>query len=330
MYDVRQKNLHWQSQWLKFLTPLHLKMKGEIPYKDPISKALLIHQVNLIILYTAYRTKGTENNPTSSTYVSANQSVELTFENSLDQIGSDIIANATDLMEILEWVYDIKWSGDRIGFIQTVATQYLHAVSPVTRYQMFFYNTKNILNELKWHWQAFIDGKVDNYTSQVQMLEDYVANTVQKFADQITGMNKSLSDTMLAAVGALIGSFIAALFKTTFNPQIFKIGMLAYAVYVLFFPLIYNMIYQWEQYKTICNNCDVRKKRFQERLYPDKVNEIVGKQITDSEKRFKRWFFTNIAIYLIIAVLAIFSAFWLPGFIQDTTFSIQNVTISST
>ncbi|WP_214026352.1 hypothetical protein [Macellibacteroides fermentans] len=330
MYKTCQKNLYWQVPWLKHLTPLHLKIDGQIPCDDSIAKALLIHQVNLIILYTADRTVGDINKPSLSTYAGTNQSVELTLMNPADPIEENALVGVNYLMQMLEWVYDPKWADDRLRLAQIVVSQSLHAAGPLDRYQLFLHNAPNIFDGLKWHWKAFIECKVDSYVSQIQALEDYVADTVQEFANQVTSMVKSLSDTMLAAVGVLIGSFIAALFEDEFDPRIFAIGMGVYALYVLVFPLIYNMIHQWQQYKVVCGNFEERKTRFEERLYFQKVNEIVGKKITDSKNRFKLWFYVTITTYIIVIVLAILTALLLPEFIQNTTtLSIQNTTLQN-
>ena len=90
---------------------------------------------------------------------------------------------------------------------------------------------------------------------------------------------------MLAAVGVLLGSFIAALFQNSFNQTIFIIGMAVYAAYVFIFPLVYNMSYQWHRYKTIDKEFKAWHHRFEERLHPDKVKEIMGANITESEHR---------------------------------------------
>lgn len=321
MYKTCQKNLYWQVPWFKHLTPLHLKVDGQIPRDDSIAKALLIHQVNSIILYTADRTVGDNNKPNLSTYAGANQNVEITLKNPADPIEEEVLAGVSYLMEMLEWAYNPTWSEDRLPLVQIGVAQALHAASPLVRYQLLLHNAPNIFNELKWHWKAFIDGKVNSYVSQIQALEDYVANTVQGFADQITDMIKSLSNTMLAAVGVLIGSFIAALFKDKFDPNIFAIGMGVYALYVLIFPLFYNMKHQWEQYQVLCDHFKERQIRFEKRLYPEKVSEIVGTQITDSQRRFKRWFYATLVAYIIVILLATVAALLVPEFIQNTTLS---------
>ena len=322
IYDICQNNLKWQVPWLKYLTPLHLKVDGKKSHDDPITKALLIHQVNSIILYTADRTVGDNNKPILSTYAGANHSVELKLKNPEDHIEEDVLAGVSYLMEMLEWIYHPKCSGDRLPLVQIGIAQALHAASPFNRYQLLLLNAPNIFDGLKWHWKAFIEGKVNSYVSQIQVLEDYVADTVQAFAGQITNMIKSLSDTMLAAVAVLISSFIAALFRDQFDSSIFAIGMGVYALYVAIFPLCYNMTHQWEQYQALCDNFKERKIRFEQRLYPDKVSEIVGEQIIDSQRRFKWWFYSTIVAYIIVISLAIAAVLLVPEFIENTTLSV--------
>ena len=318
MHNICQKNLKWQVPWLKHLTPLHFKVVGKNSRDDPITKKLLAHQVNSIILYTADRTVGDNNKPITSTYAGANHSVKLTLKDPADSIEDDAFAGVSYLMEMLEWVYNPKWSDDRLPLIQIGVAQALHAASPLDRYQLLLHNAPNIFDGVKWHWKAFIEGKVDSYVSQIQALEDYVADTVQSFANQITNMIKNLSDTMLAAVGVLIGSFIAAFFRNQFDPSIFAIGIGVYALYVAIFPLCYNMIHQWEQYQALCENFKERQKRFEQRLYPAKVGEIVGTQITDSKYRFECWFYATIVAYIMVILLAIVAVLLVPEFVENT------------
>jgi small basic protein len=166
---------------------------------------------------------------------------------------------------------------------------------------------------LHWHWKAFIENKVDAYMSQVQALEDYVASTVQAFTGQVSALIKSLSDTMLAAVGALLGSFIAALFKDKFDPTIFVIGMLIYALYVVLFPLGYNMTHHWQRYQGLVSDFQSRRERFEQRLYPENVDEIVGGQVAKSRRHFRRWFWATILAYAVVVFAAVMTAVLVPG-----------------
>jgi len=125
---------------------------------------------------------------------------------------------------------------------------------------------------------------------------------------------------MLAAIGAFLGSFIAALFGDKFNPTIFKLGIAVYAIYVLIFPLSYNMIHQWQYYQALINDFERRRRNFEGQLYPKKVHDIIGTQIEDSQKRFNDWFRWTIYAYLGVIIMAII-AFLLADVFESTIHS---------
>ena len=227
--------------------------------------------------------------------------------------GEESSGGINALRRIFEWTYNPQWSVERLSHVQIGIVQALHAADPTVRYRLLIHNASNILAGLHWHWKAFIESKVDAYISQVQALEDSVASTVQAFADQVSAIIKSLSDTMLAAVGALLGSFVAALFKDKFDPTIFVIGMLVYALYALLFPLGYNMTYQWQRYRMLVRGFQSRRERFEQRLYPENVHQIVGEQIVRSRRHFRRWFWATLIAYAVIIIAAVMTVMLVPG-----------------
>jgi len=313
MYRTCRDTLKWQSAWLSHLTPLHLVVEGKASPGDRILNALWVHLVNLIILYTADRTIIQADGQRQATYAGAQHSVELNLGDSRTLLGEGSKTGMNALIQLFEWTYNPQWSVERLSHVQIGIAQALHAADPAVRYRLLVHNASNILAGLHWHWKAFIENKVDAYVSQVQALEDYVASTVQTFADQVAAIIKSLSDTMLAAVGALLGSFIAALFKDKFDPTIFVIGMLVYAFYVLLFPLGYNMTYQWQRYRVLVRGFQSRRERFEQRLYLENVNEIVGEHIAKSRRLFRRWFWATIIAYAVIIIGAALNVALVPG-----------------
>jgi len=220
-------------------------------------------------------------------------------------------------MKMLRWAYDNEsnCSADRLTFTQIVIAQSLNSATPSDRYKLLIHNSEVIYQSLIWHWRAFIEKKVDSYVSQVQVLEKDVSDTVQSFSNQITNIVKNLTETMLAAVAVLIGSSIAALVSEDPNPNIIVIVIASYAIYVLFFPLIYNMLYQHGQYKTLSDNFDHRKERFGEQLYPKKVDEIIGDQIDNCKNRFKKWYYATLLIYIGVFLFSLAAALKAAGYI---------------
>ena len=66
-------------------------------------------------------------------------------------------------------------------------------------------------------WRAFIEDRFTQYLDKERQLEGVVNEVVTAFGDKAAALTKTLSDTLLAAIAALIGSAIAAAFKTPFN-----------------------------------------------------------------------------------------------------------------
>ena len=312
IYSTCRENLKWQESWLQHLTPLHLKAEGVSLPEDLIADALRVHLFNSIILYTADKTTGDKDKPTTSTYAKATQSVDIALATPNDLLKDDERTGVLSLLKLLEWTYKPQWSVDRLPLVQISVVQALYSADPHIRYKLLMHNAPNICSGLRWHWKAFIETKVDAYISEVRDLEDYIGKTIQDFADQIETMIKGLFDNMLAAVGVLIGSFIAALFQNPFNKTVFTIGMAAYATYVVIFPLICNFIYQRHRYTTIVTEFNARRRRFEERLYKDKVEEIVGKRITERERSFKYWLAGTSIAYIVVAILAFYAAIKVP------------------
>lgn len=173
-----------------------------------------------------------------------------------------------------------------------------------------------ILKDLRWDWKSFIDGKMDEYTGGVKDLEEDLAKTILAFADQVSTMIKGLSDTMLAAVGVVLGTFIASLFGDKFKPELFKLGMVLYAIYVLIFPLLFNMINQWQSFSSLEQGFHDRKDRFKGRLSSERVESIVKDRVKRAKDRFKIWYAITVITYLIVIGLALIASVWAPLWIE--------------
>lgn len=324
MYRTCRDNLKWQEPWLRHLTPLHLAVTGTSQPDDAIANAVRVHLANAVVLYTADRTSAGAGGRWQAVYAGATQTVALSLGDPGEQLDEDATAGVTSLARIAEWAYDVRaedpgWSTDRLALVQIAVAQALHAADREVRFRLLLRNAPGIYDGLQWHWKAFIERKMDGYTAEVRQLEDDVAGTVQSFADQVADMIKSLSETMLAAVGALLGAFIAALFKDEFNPTVFRLGMMAYAAYVMLFPLVYGMTHHWQRFRALTGGFGVRRERFKERLFPEKVDDIVGRQVTEGEERFRRWFWATVVAYVVVVLLALVMAVRVPGAIGAAT-----------
>jgi hypothetical protein len=329
MYDQCQELLRWKGFDLKYLTPLHFKIEEDSSSEDIISKLIYFHQSRMIIFYSAEQVIFRNSSQYLATYSGEKQRKEILVDYSLIQDLScqEIRIHTNKLLERIEWIYFSSYREDALHFLQLVIVRTLQISESDECFELILKKSSYINDELKWLWKAFIEKKIDSYMEQVKSLEDYVSITTQSFSDQVSSMVKSVSETMLAAVGIALASFIAALFKDGFNPTVFRIGIIAYGIYVLIFPLIYNMCYQQQYFRTLSTNFSRRRKRFELLLDEIKVSEIIDIQVKESEKRFKDWTRIICSTYIIVAILAFSSAFIIPALVSNSTKILQSTNV---
>lgn len=316
--ERRANCVYWQSNFVKSIIPNHLNFVITAGEDELITRSLLIHRVNIVLLYIADRTI-TRNRKFTSLFISTQQSIEVCFIDPRTYNNSYLLQGANSIYKAFEWVYDDRWNiSDRLPMVQIGVVNALNASDQDFRQTLLIENAPSIFENLQWHWKTFIEGKIGEYTNQINIIEEFVSSSVKGFTEQINSLLKSLSDTMLAAVGAFIGSFIAALFSDNFNDLVFRLGLFIYVGYVFFFPCLFNMINQWGHYKAFVQDFEARQKRYEARLYEEKVKEIVGDQFTSGKTRYRSAFTTILIIYGIIIIICTAAAIILPPIIHNS------------
>jgi hypothetical protein len=318
MYSACRDNLKWQEAHVRQITPLHLRLRGQSLPQDPVANALIIHEANLIALFTADRSSCDSNGKLIAIYEGAGQTVPVPLYDPTVALSEDVARGIEDLFQMVEWIYEPRWVSDRLALAQVSIAQVLGAEKELDREKRLLQSAGNLHGNLRWHWKAFIEGKISAYDVELRKLEDYVSDTVKAFSDQINEMIKSLSDTMLAAIAAVLGSFVAALFKDKFNATVFTIGMACYALYVCAFPLAYNMLNQLGRYRSLTKRFASRQARIATILLAEKVTEISTPQIKDSRNRFWRWFAATALAYVVVIGLALAAIQIAPPLFQST------------
>lgn len=91
--------------------------------------------------------------------------------------------------------------------------------------------------------------------------------------------------------------------------------MLTYAGYVALFPCAVGLAASRSGLKAARAQFDARVDRFRETLYPEKVDEIVGRRVDDAQGTYERWWAAAALIYLGVAVLACVAAAFVPRLI---------------
>ena len=311
-YAECRRRVRWQTEHIRHLTPRHWRVQGSSVPGDKIHNALRVHGVNTALLYTADQTTTDAAGQWVAIYESEGSKTVVGQGDPTQLLSEAAAKGSDDLQEFVNWAYEKPWASDRLRMTRKGISQALEDVVDAERVTRLLASAGNIKSALAWNWEAFMSEKIDKYHVQVKSLEDDVRTTIRSYTDQISGMIKGLSDTVLAAVGVVIGSFVAAFFKDPFKPTVFRIGMMGYAGYVLFFPLIYNMLNQWAAYRALSNGFRLRRERFEVVLFPERVDKIVGDQVRNAETRFRRWFWAAVIAYVVLILLALVASWLIP------------------
>ena len=92
--------------------------------------------------------------------------------------------------------------------------------------------------------------------------------------------------------------------------------MLTYAAYVLLFPGLIGLVASAAGLREARTEFKARIGRFNETLYPAKVQEIVGDRVTRVQDSFYQWLTVVGVIYVVVAVLAVVAALKVPEFVE--------------
>lgn len=321
----RDRHIGWDTRWVNALTPWHFALSGTCA--DPELFNLLRAQiVKLAILFTCDRARSRLGPIPPAEILAEYRGAQHLAIVSIDERAQlDCTeAEAVAMLRAVEWCYarhgtdgEPDWVADRLPFVQTRVAQALEPYPPEARLGALIRSMPDLLEGVEWHWKAFIEGKVGEFLGGVQQVETVVSDTVGAFADRTAALAKGLTESILAAVAVLIGSFIAAAFSTPFNTTLFRVGVLAYAGYVLLFPGAVGLISSTTNLRRGRAEFDARVERLNDALYPDKVANIVGTRVDKAEHSYYRWLAFVASVYLAVAILAGAAAVSVPSLIRS-------------
>jgi len=302
IFSVAKETIRWESDWLTFLTPLHLLSNCDD--LDPkYADLIAANSVNLGLLFTADRVRRNDTEFTATYATDIYRSEVTGFQP--HELPHEIASKPWDVfVELALWSVEDRWQSDRLKLLQSAFASAMASRGQRSDAMTLLDHVERVNRDVHWRWKTFVDGKISSYIDQETDLESEVVETVESFNDQSTRMIGSLSTTVLAAVGVFIGSILLAMFKDGFNANVFALGVGTYIAYIVFLPGIYNMTHHWVTYQSVCVMFEGRLERFKRLLGQDACNEIVGEHVNNAKLRFVRWFGATIVALLVVIALA--------------------------
>lgn len=300
----------WMGFKLKHLTPLHFIGDWSGSSSEKVAKATTKCLLDLCILFTANRTSYEEQTHTFQSFFSnSDRTVKLQFDRQLSASRPEV-----KLAELSDWISSGK-DQDRLTIFQTTCARTIVSEDPETAYNLFASSLANIYADACWHYRVFVDEKVDKHFEDIQKLSNYVAETAKKISENIDLVTKSVTDALLATIGVLVVTVLAALVKNDASTSIFMISLRVYAVYLAFYAL-YRMGSLWHGYVLTKKDADEYVDTYKLKLEMGKLSKLT-KPVERRKRQFQIWYWGTVVIYGALAVSLWFAGEWAPQYLKD-------------
>ena len=275
------------------LTPLHFLGQWRIKH-DELEKILAIHFLNICILYTANRSVFDHSKQAlTSVYESADRTTTLNLKEA--PTATEIPISA--LEELSKWLYGGKGT-DRRHIFQNIVARSLADDNPKTNYDGFAARAPQLLKEAMWQHQVFIDGKITEHFDELQKVIGYVADINKKISEAIDSVTKSLTDALLATIGVLVLTVLAALVKKDTSIEIFSLSMEIYAVYLLVY-VVFRMGSIGHSYILLSKEASGQVREYQSALQIEQITDL-SSSLRKRQWQFHIWFWLTVVLYLLL------------------------------
>lgn len=292
-HQVALDELNWVGFQFAHLTPLHFLCTERNEAADRLSSIIRRHLLRTTVLYTATRSvrKGGR---FVADYASPEQTVSLALTD--DSVPED---KSASLVRFALWPYTSAKT-DRLTILQSVVARELQTPSSEQNYQVFIQCIGHILHQARWNHRVYITGEIDRHFEQVQKAADYVSAVAGDISAAIDNITKGLTEALLATIGVIITSFIAALVEEDLSVFLFELGMRIYAVYVVV-QLLYRMSGILYSHQVLNKNAREQLQAYEDVLGQDKVADILS-PVKRRNLQFYIWFVVTVVLYVGLAI----------------------------
>ena len=232
------------------------------------------------------------------------------------------------MRSIVTWCYDDvlhpgprTWTPQRVQFVQVRVARLVGAVPESDRLAALFRALIEIDATKDVFWKAFLEETVSDYLDRLRELDDVVDATADAYGERTAAITDKLTTSMLAAVAALIGSFIAAAFSKPFNADLFRVAMWTYAAYLAVFPAGLGLWVQCAQYRDLGQRFTRRREQFDLLLGADYVQGKIGDRIENAKSRWKQFFTVALVLYIVVVAGAAVGGAELPRLVSGSSSS---------
>lgn len=317
----RHNELLWPQNYPLVVTPWHFYLLPPQPVGTGLETALKHHFFFLFLLFTADRTDELNTSEQIGYYKSAYTGSEhqacVTASNPWPRNFFLTIPEeaCAILRSILDFIHENPTTcADKLTIAQLVLMDSILGKDENLAAAEIIRKAGEIKRKLEWHWKIFIEGRITKNWQVVKEIESAINQTIKEYSDQVNDLVGKINETVLAAIGVILGSFLTAIFAEEFNAVIFRIGVVTYAAYVFFFPLLYSMINRWQTYQTTMDQFAAQQDSYVKLLSEAVIQEMIDKnKYALYLRRFRLWFFLSVGVYVLLIFLLALASVYVPS-----------------
>jgi hypothetical protein len=333
--EARRENVSVETATIGDLTPWHVQVSPAVACSgtgEEIRTQLeaLHAQLCLLSLCDRARSSGA---PTAARmeFRSTERLASVTADTTSASLRAVTVAQARALTSVVSWCYeDVRypavrnWTAQRIQFVQVRIALLAGTAPDIDQPTAILRAITDIDATKDMFWKGFLEDTVSNYLDRLRELDDVIDKTADAYGEQTSGITDTITNNVLAAVAAFIGSIIAAAFIKPFNADLFRVGIWAYTAYLVVFPACLGLSAQASRYHDLDSRFARRRSDYESLLGLDHVSQRIGTRITEARHRWQRFFAAAAILYVAIAAAAIVGGVVLPQIIQTPSTVIVN------
>lgn len=307
-HETARATLSWLSFELKNVTPLHfLGTSCSGPAVQEVEVQMARQMMHAIVLFTANRSKYKEwtegqtiRRLLEAQYGSDEQTVAL-------ELGPETpSAKTEDLVRLALWPFQTEGNDRLIVFGKVVARALEPRLSsePAAKkrnYRSLLEMPAKLQAEAAWSYQTLVGRRIEQHFDAMRRAEASAVETSREISLALGTVTQGLSETLLATIGVVVLTLLASVVKGDTDGEIFRIGMQAYAAYLLVFQLIYRMTSVWHSHHLTVEEWKERKETFRAALSPATIIRLT-EPVRKRKQQFRWWFGITAIIYAAVAV----------------------------
>jgi hypothetical protein len=325
--EARRENVSVDAAAIGDLTPWHVQISPTVPCsgagEEVRARLAALHaQLCLLSLCDRARSCGTAT-AARVEFRSTERLVSVTADTTGSLLRTVTVGQARALTSVVSWCYeDIlhpavrTWTAQRLQFVQVRIAMLAGAAPDTDQAAAVLRAITDVDTTKDLFWKSFLEDAVSDYLDRIREFDDAIDKTADAYGEQASGITDKLTASVLAAVGAFIGSIIAAAFSKPFNANLFRAGVWAYTAYLAIFPAGLGLTAHASRYRDLHTRFERRRSDYESLLGADHVSQRISTRITDARRCWKQFFATAAILYIVIVTLALIGGDEIPQIIK--------------